>query len=105
MIGDGRKRIALIAGGVLVALAIGFGAYAIGHSTGQDLGAARSVGAAAGQRQGAEAGRKQGYKLGFAAGRKQAYRAAFDQAFTNAYRRQFRDFGIKAPAKIPDPSP
>lgn len=66
-----------IAGSALVLLAVGF---AIGHSGGPDLDAARAKGAAAGSVAGAKQGKSQGYRAGHRKGYRTSYKAAFERA-------------------------
>lgn len=71
----------ILVGAVLAAAA---GGYLLGHSSGEDLNAARATGEAAGQtagdQQGTKHGRQEGEQAGFKAGYEEAYRKAFEDA-------------------------
>lgn len=91
------STIGLIAGVLLVALAIGVGAFVYGKSTGEDLDAARAAGTAAGQRQGAAKGAAEGYAAGFKKGRRAGFKRTYPRAYRASYADAFEEAGLEAP--------
>lgn len=82
---------------ILACLALGFGGYLLGRSTGTDLGDAEAQGAAAGRARGAEAGSRRGFEIGFRRGHRTGYRDAYPSAYRGAYRQAFEDAGLEPP--------
>lgn len=90
---------------VLVLLVVGVGGYLLGHSTGEDLGAARAEGAAQGQRAGSAKGHEEGYARGFKEGRAQSYPKAFRVGYRRAYREAVEAGGYSLAADEPQSIP
>ena len=102
-----RREILLGVGGLLVAAALGAGAYYVGLSSGADLDASRAEGEAAGQNRGSADGRHDGYQEGYRVGRRRGFDETYPGAYRDAFLRQFRLADLDAPARVqvPDPSP
>lgn len=82
---------------LLACLALGFGGYLLGRSSGTDLDEARAQGAAAGRLRGAEAGNRRGFEIGFRRGHRSGYRDAYPGAYRGAYRQAFEEAGLEPP--------
>jgi flagellar biosynthesis/type III secretory pathway protein FliH len=95
------------AGVLVVAIAIGFCAYAYCKSTGEDLDAARTQGTETGQRKGAARGAAQGYAAGFKKGREDGFERTYPKAYRKSYAEAFEEAGLEVPAPqdIPVSSP
>lgn len=91
------STIGLVVGILVVALAIGAGAYVYGRSTGEDLDAARAAGTEAGQRKGAAKGAAEGYAAGFEKGRETGFKRAYPKAYRKSYAEAFEEAGLEAP--------
>jgi hypothetical protein len=102
-----RREILLVAGGFLLAAALGVGAYLAGMSTGEDVDAARASGAESGEMRGSAEGRHDGYQEGYRVGRRRGFDDVYRHAYRDAFLRQFRLADLDAPAQVqvPDPSP
>ena len=102
-----RREILLGLGGVLIAAALGVGAYLVGVSSGEDVDGARAAGAEAGQKRGSAEGRHDGYQEGYRVGRRRGFDEVYPRAYRDAFLRQFRLADLDAPARVqvPDPSP
>jgi hypothetical protein len=87
---------------VIVVLAAGaaVGGYLLGRGTGEDLDAARAVGARQGERIGTARGTARGYDRGFKEGRRAGYRQTYDTAYDRAYNAQLKKAGFD-PVKNP----
>lgn len=91
------STIGLIAGVLVVALALGVGAFVYGKSTGEDLDAARAAGTEAGQRQGSAKGAAEGYAAGFKKGREVGFKRTYPKAYRKSYIKAFEEAGLEAP--------
>jgi hypothetical protein len=100
-----RRGLLIAAAIVLVALAVGAGAYLLGHSTGKDLAAARARGHRNGVTLGFAAGTHRGYVRGFSASHRQPSTSEYDRAYTAAYRRAFLRAGLAPPRRVSVPDP
>jgi hypothetical protein len=101
------KTLALLAGVILVAIAVGVSAYFYGKGTGEDLDAAREQGAKAGKAKGTARGTAQGLAMGLRKGRERGFNRAYAPAYKKAYAQAFVDSGLEKPAAadIPVPKP
>ena len=96
-----RLRPVLAVLAVVVVLAgLGTGAFFVGHSSGEDLAAARAAGTSAGSKAGGHRGELRGYARGFRRGRSQSFARAYDDAFRHAYASAFREIGVPPPVRI-----
>ncbi len=92
---------------LLACLVVGFGSYAIGKSSGDEVDAARIQGEAAGQQAGAIKGAAEGYAAGFQKGRDQAFLKAYRKAYRIYYKQAFEQAGLDVPRdkeiEVPEP--
>jgi hypothetical protein len=88
----------------VVLILLAGGAYLIGHSTGEDLDAARAQGAAQGQREGAAQGAEKGFTAGRKKGHKAAYAETYPRSYREAYRAAYEDAGLDPPNEVTVPS-
>jgi hypothetical protein len=88
---------------ILLLAALGVGGYVLGHSTGEDLDAARAEGTAQGQREGAAEGAEQGFAEGRTQGREEAYSESYKSSYQTAYREAYEDAGLGPPDTIEVP--
>jgi hypothetical protein len=86
-----------VIGVLMVAIAIGAGAFVYGKSTGENLEAARIEGAKDGQRKGAAKGAAEGYAAGFKKGRELGFKRAYPKAFRKNYAKAFEEAGLEVP--------
>lgn len=91
-----RPVIAVIAVAVVLG-GLGAGAYFVGHSSGEDLAAARAAGTSAGSKAGKQRGEHRGYARGFQRARSQSFASAYGDAFRREYASAFRDIGVQPP--------
>jgi hypothetical protein len=113
--GDGESRsievrlsaIWWAAGVLVVAIAIGVGAYAYGKSTVEDLDASRTQCTESGQRKVAASGSADGYAAGFKKGREAGFERTYPKAYRKSYAEAFEEAGLEVPAPqdIPVSSP
>jgi hypothetical protein len=96
--------VGLAALAIVIAAAVGVGAYLLGRTGGQDLAAARAKGHKEGISLGYAAGIHRGYSRGFSASRQLTYQQAYRRAYVAAYRRAFRRLGIAVPDHVAVPS-
>jgi len=85
---------------VVVLAGLGTGAYFVGHSSGEDLAAARAAGTSAGSKAGKHRGEHRGYERGFKRARSLSFARAYDDAFRHAYASAFRDIGVPPPVHV-----
>jgi hypothetical protein len=101
------RRFLIVVGLVAVLIVLGVGGYLVGHSTGEDLDAAREQGTERGQRAGTARGHEEGYARGFGEGRAQSYPEAFRAGYRTAYRDVVEAGGYSLaadePQSIPNP--
>jgi flagellar biosynthesis/type III secretory pathway protein FliH len=88
---------------ILVLAALGAAGYVLGHSTGEDLNAARVEGTAQGQREGAVKGAEEGFAAGRQRGRNEAYAESYERSYQAAYSNAYEDAGLDPPEDIPVP--
>lgn len=91
------SAIGWVLGVLVVAIAIGAGAFVYGKSTGEDLEAARIEGARAGQRKGAAKGAAEGHAAGFRKGREVGFKRAYPKAYRESYAKAFEEAGLEVP--------
>jgi len=92
------KTLGLLAGVILVAVAVGIGAYFYGKGTGEDLDAAREKGAKAGKTKGTAKGTAEGLAVGLKRGRERGFNRTYAPAYKKGYAQAFTDSGLEAPA-------
>jgi hypothetical protein len=94
---QGGVRVALL--GLALATIFGAGGYLIGHSTGEDLNAARAQGQEAGEEAGATRGAAKGFATGFKKGRDKGFDRAYAPSYKKSYAQAFEDSGLEKPSK------
>jgi hypothetical protein len=95
-----RHQFLLGLGLIAVLVLLAASGYLLGHSTGEDLDAARVQGAAQGQSEGAAQGAKEGFAAGRKEGRKAAYAETYPRSYREAYRGAYEDAGLDPPNEV-----
>lgn len=94
-----RSTLFTLLAGVIVAIALGAGGYAVGKNSGEDLEAARVAGTSAGKAAGENRGQARGFRAGLTKGKSLGFAVSFNQAYKRAYIETWEEAGLDAPAK------
>jgi hypothetical protein len=105
LISVNRRQLLIGLGLLAVLLSLGVGGYLVGHSTGEDLDAARQQGTEQGQREGAARGGEEGFAAGRKEGREAAYTKSYTRSYQEAYRSAYENAGLDPPEDITAPKP
>ena len=100
-----RHQLLIGIGCVAIVALFGLGGYLLGHSTGEDLDAARAEGTEQGQREGAAQGAEEGFTQGRKEGRKEAFTKSYEESYRKAYRGAYDDAGLDPPEDVDVPKP
>jgi hypothetical protein len=100
-----RRQLLIVVASVAAIVGFGAAGYLIGHSTGEDLDAAREQGTAEGQREGSAQGAEEGFAEGRKEGREKAFAQSYDESYREAYGQAYEDAGLDPPEEITVPKP
>ena len=93
-----RQPALALGSSLIVALAVGYGAFLFGESTGADLDRAEQQGRTAGMTKGAKDGGSRGYLAGFSKAKKKAYGKAYERSYRRSYAKAYAEAGLDKPS-------